>query len=332
MANEEDPTSSSTTSALNVAIGLVLVLIIVFAGVRIFRSNSLEIPLPVADDSDVTRPSTVGISRVSALPLENPQPSSRRTREELPSDREARLEREAHLQKLQTAATEREAIREEMTGTNAAERQAMRSLIRNIEETDSEQRKNIREELLAMQDETNVWGYLRANVLNLPPDSIREIFSIMPEIEPEETRLLVEDGVHEEDATLRALAIEHMAELSDGKDTKTVELVARGMVDDIKSVRIATAKTLGTFGDRRVTGLLVESLESADSEEQEAVISTLGQLWNDDTSHPKTRDPRAWKSFWETRERLIDSPLAKKDMSSLFDPAADRTTVYKSGT
>lgn len=207
------------------------------------------------------------------------------------NDRTGKLDREELLARWQ----EKNKKLTEETGLTAEQRRTVRGLMLALKTEVVAERLAIREKLVGLQAEYDVYGYLASLYPELSILLAPNVLETLYYLDPVRAAALLRESAQSNYYGTRAMAIELLGR---SRDREAMALIARGLADHQRPVVISTAYVLAAMNVKEATPALVELLAHPDQRVSNAARESLLTLWGESLGDERPANVDAWKSFW----------------------------------
>lgn len=220
------------------------------------------------------------------------------------------------------AARERAARREqqitERTGLTKEQRDEISSLILALSSDDKVEVGNARRKLAEMCQEENVYAYIAEMVPSEAPHFIVELIRILTQVDPVRAKpLLLEFATYKEQNT-RAQCLELLGLI---RDTSSLTLMMRGMLDHEPVVRLAACTALTAIGAKEATPLLLDNFNHNDLRVQNFAHEALAVIWKAELGDKESfKTLEEWQGFWNAQSPAIVKTVNIEGLEPLVPP------------
>ena len=214
----------------------------------------------------------------------------------------------------------------EETGLTAEQRRLVRGLMFELKTDNASKRLAVRDKLVALQSEFDVYKYLAAQlpgVSTLIAPNLLEALAYMDSSRAPE--LLQEAAVNNYYGT-RSMAIDLLGRLG---QSGSKELIARGLVDHKQEVQISAVYALAAMSAREATPAFIALLPNPDMRVANASREALQALWANLLPDPKPSSVDEWTAFWNAQEKSGTS-IELAALQSLSNPEEEIVTSIDS--
>lgn len=212
---------------------------------------------------------------------------------------------------------ERDAELTRTTGLNAEQRRQVRSIMSQLQLSDPAQRKILRDKLVALQAQMDVYRYLDLQLPELSHRLSPWVLEAMFFIDPARIQNVLRRNTQHTYFGTRAKAIELLGRL---RDVTSTDLVVRGLADHQPEVQIMAIYALANMGAREATPALIEFLKNPDMRLANAAREALEAIWKTKLSDPKPDTVETWNAFWNANAASVGAPLQLAALQPLINP------------
>lgn len=184
----------------------------------------------------------------------------------------------------------------ERTGLDAETRRRVKKLIYQLQTDDTNLRQRVREQLIAMHREQDIWPFVS---LCYGDTSFRirpNLLPLLVELNARRTQPLVLEEAFHPHAGTRAAAVNLLGRMGRPED---VPLAARGLVDHDLEVRVAAAYALANLNATQASPALMELLGDPELRAQNAARTALQALWKDELGERRPYTASEWDAVWQ---------------------------------
>jgi len=217
------------------------------------------------------------------------------------NDRTGKLDREALLARWQ----EKNQRLTEETGLTAEQRRLVRGLMFELKTESVPERRAIREKLMGLQTEYDVYGYLASLYPELSTLLAPNVLEVLFYLDGVRSAKLLQESAQSNFYGTRAMALELM---SRSNDRASIDLIARGLADHQLSVVIVAAYSLAGLGVKEASPALISLLTHADQRVANAAREALMSLWSAELGDARPTTVDEWKNFW-AGQKTSSTPL-----------------------
>lgn len=227
-------------------------------------------------------------------------------------------ERTGHLDKQALLARWEEKNKQltEETGLSAEQRSLVRSLMFQLKTENVSERLAIREKLVNLQAEADVYGYLATLYPELSILLAPNVLEVLYYLDPIRASEVLKESAQSTYFGTRAVALELLGRL---KDKDSIDLIVRGLVDHRQPVQMAAVKVLAQLGVKEATPALISLLSHADQRVSNRARDALQVLWADKLGDPKPGSVDEWTSFWNA-QAPSGTPIQMAKLEPLIAP------------
>lgn len=207
----------------------------------------------------------------------------------------------------------------EETGLTAEQRRLVRELMLELVTDNASRRLAVREKLVALQSEFDVFRYL---AYEFPTESILiapSLLEVMVHVDAGRAVEVLLQAAQSNFAGTRAMALELLGRLGQSAHK---DLIAQGLADHKQEVQLAAIYALASLNVREATPALIGLLAHLDLRVSNASKEALRALWADSLPDPRPSTVDEWTAFWNSREKS-GTPIVLSDLEPLTDPAAE---------
>lgn len=219
------------------------------------------------------------------------------------NDRDGSLD----MEELRARWAEHDARMTERTGLTADQRRRVKDLMYQLQTDDEAKRHAVREKLIAMSEEMDVFGYLAYRFPEVSDRLSPYVLEAMFAVNPGQARAHVRDGATHVYYGTRAMAIELLARM---RDAESEELILRGLADHSPEVVIAALYSLAQLGAKRSTPVMIELLAYPDLRVTNAARESLQALWRQELGDAPPGKVSEWTAFWQQQDGSSELKLA----------------------
>ena len=214
----------------------------------------------------------------------------------------------------------------EETGLTADQRRLVRGLMFELRSEDISVRIAVRDKLQALQEEADVYGYLRSLYSELSPLLAPNVLWVLVHLDTAKSIDLLEESAQSNYFETRAVALELLGQL---RSQNSETLVARGLADHNQTVQINAAYALARLGVRRSTPALIGMLADPDRRVSSASRESLTALWADSLGDKRLGPVSEWEEFWNG-QTAEGTPIRLEDLEPLSPEDEELTHTYDS--
>ena len=219
------------------------------------------------------------------------------------------------LGKVNPWAVKYEEEMEKRTGLTAAQREQVVLIIDQFASDDTNVREAAVKKLAAMQKQLDIFSFLVTTIDSYGARVLPGVLEVLMEIDRGKAIPIVRDCATNPVARNRAAALTIMGS---ARDVASVDTIARGLVDEDESVRVAAAGALTLAKGLRATPALIDCLASLDKRVVNACTAALSKLWSEENAEVKFATAEEWKTFWEGRSSSVTEPITTAKLEPLF--------------
>lgn len=230
-----------------------------------------------------------------------------------PNDRTGALDTNA----IKASWAKQDAELTQLTGLTAEQRRKLDPLIYALQSDSPAERKSVRETLMGMQEEMDVFRYLAYRQPSLSHRLAPWVLEAMFFLDPRRVLDPLRENTQHRDFNTRAKAIELLGRM---RDIESAQLIARGLVDIKFEVRIMAAYALANMGAKNATPALIQSLTHPDLRVSNAAREALQALWNAITGNAKPQTVDEWNAIWTAQQSLIGEGINLAALEPLIQP------------
>ena len=225
------------------------------------------------------------------------------------------------LAKVNPAALRHEQALEQATGLKAEQREKIIAIVDRLAREDSAERNQAIKELIAMQQQCDVYRFLRESRQGFGTRVLPGVLEVMLALNKTETKPIVYENLEDKTPSNRAAALEL---LGHHKELASIETVIRGLVDTDAEVQIAAVHALAELGNARATPALIETLSSANPRLRNASNAALIRIWNTPETPAQFETADEWKKHWSEASGGVAKPIELASLQPLYDPKSER--------
>lgn len=233
------------------------------------------------------------------------------------NERTGRLDREALLARWQEKS---EQLNQE-TGLTTEQRRMVRGLMFELKSDSIPQRLAVREKLIGLQAQFDVYGYLVTLYPELSNLLAPNVLEALFYLDPIRCTKLLQESATSNYFGKRAMALELIGRAN---DRNSIELVVRGLADHKHEVKIAAAYVLAALGVREATPALIEILTHPDQRVANACREALLALWAESLGDTRPGTVDEWKAFW-SQQSTTGTPVVLANLEPLSLPENEFT-------
>lgn len=204
----------------------------------------------------------------------------------------------------------------EETGLTAEQRRLVRGLMFQLKTENVADRLAIRDKLVSMQAEIDVYGYLLTLYPELSTLLAPNVLEVMFYLDPVRAVDLLKSSAQSTYFGTRATAIDLLGRLH---DTGSIPLIARGLADQKQPVQMIAAKVLAELGVKEATPALISLLTDPDQRVANRARDALLALWADQLGDAKPSSVDDWNSFWAGKS-TPGTPIQMAKLEPLIAP------------
>lgn len=230
------------------------------------------------------------------------------------NDRTGKLNREALLARWEE---KNKRITEE-TGLTAEQRRLVRGLMFELKSDSVPQRLAVREKLVGLQSEFDVYGYLVTLYPELSTLLAPNVLEALYYLDAVRSAKLLKESATSNYFGTRAMALDL---LSRARDRESIDLIARGLADHQYPVKIVSAYALAGLGVKEATPALISLLAHADQRVSNAARQALLTLWAAELGDNRPSTVDDWNALW-AGQNTTGTPLELAKLEPL-SPEAD---------
>lgn len=201
------------------------------------------------------------------------------------------------------------------TGLTAAQREEVVLIIDKFASEDANERQAAIKKLAGMQKQLPIFTFLVATIDSYGARTLPGVLEVLMAIDRGKAIPIVRDCATNPVARNRAAALQIMGA---ARDVASVDTIARGLVDEDESVRVAAAGALAIANNRRATPALIENLGNLDKRVVNACSAALSKLWSEENAEVKFATAEEWNTFWEGRSSTVSEPITTAKLEPLF--------------
>ncbi|MCC6695546.1 MAG: hypothetical protein IT365_07940 [Candidatus Hydrogenedentes bacterium] len=201
------------------------------------------------------------------------------------------------------------------TGLTATQREEVVLIIDKFASEDANERQAAIKKLAAMQKQLPIFTFLVATIDSYGARTLPGVLEVLMAIDRGKAIPIVRDCATNPVARNRAAALQIMGA---ARDVASVDTIARGLVDEDESVRVAAAGALAVANNRRATPALIENLGNLDKRVVNACNAALSKLWSEENAEVKFVTAEEWNTFWEGRSSTVSEPISTSKLEPLF--------------
>lgn len=201
------------------------------------------------------------------------------------------------------------------TGLTATQREEVVLIIDKFASEDANERQAAIKKLAAMQKQLPIFTFLVATIDSYGARTLPGVLEVLMAIDRGKAIPIVRDCATNPVARNRAAALQIMGA---ARDVASVDTIARGLVDEDESVRVAAAGALAVANNRRATPALIENLGNLDKRVVNACNAALSKLWSEENAEVKFATAEEWNTFWEGRSSTVSEPISTSKLEPLF--------------
>jgi len=221
------------------------------------------------------------------------------------------------LEEAKARWAERDAELTKATGLNAEQRRQVRAIMAQLQLSDPAQRKMLRDKLVALQAQMDVYRYLDLQLPELSHRLSPWVLEAMFYIDPARIQGVLRRNTQHTYFGTRAKAIELLGRL---RDVTSTDLVVRGLADHHPEVQIMAIYALANMGVREATPALIEFLKNPDMRMANAAREALEAVWKAKLADPKPGTVEEWNAFWNANASGVGAPLQLAALQPLIAP------------
>ncbi|MCC6489262.1 MAG: hypothetical protein IT364_17305 [Candidatus Hydrogenedentes bacterium] len=219
------------------------------------------------------------------------------------------------LGKVNPWAVKYEEDMKKRTGLTAAQREEVVLIIDKFASADANERQAAIKKLAAMEKQLPIFTFLVATIDSYGARTLPGVLEVLMTIDRGKAIPIVRDCATNPVARNRAAALQIMGA---ARDVASVDTIARGLVDEDVSVRVAAAGALAIANNRRATPALIDNLANLDKRVVNACGAALTKLWSEENAEVKFATAGEWSTFWEGRSSTVPEPIATAKLEPLF--------------
>jgi len=220
------------------------------------------------------------------------------------------------------AAKEKAAKRQqeltEETGLTKEQRDAIENIILKLNSDDASVVGKARRDLTEMCKEEKVYIYISNMVPTQSPVFIRELLVVLTNADSARTQPLLQQFTTYEDEFTRAKCLELLGVM---RDSSSLSLMMRGMLDHEPVVRLAACTALTAIGAKEATPLLLDNFNQADLRIQNFAREALPLIWKAELGETEPfKTLEEWKTFWDAQSPSIVKTVNIEGLEPLVPP------------
>jgi sRNA-binding regulator protein Hfq len=203
-------------------------------------------------------------------------------------------------------ALEHERQLEKRTGLTAKQREEIIALVDQLAKEDSEERKLVVKRLVTLQQKIDVFRFLNESRGGFGARLLPGVLEVMTQIDKSATKPIVLECATDKVAGIRAAAITLMGKV---QGYGSVEMIARGLVDEDVDVRVAAAAALADVRDKRATPALIAGMSDNNQRVVNVCKASLSRLWSTENAVVQYETAAEWAAFWQERAPGVSKPI-----------------------
>ena len=220
------------------------------------------------------------------------------------------------------AARERAAKRQqqitEETGLTKAQRDEIARLILALNSEDGLERGDARRKLIEMCEDAKVYTYLAKQVPTEGPQFMLELIAILTQVDPVRANPLLKEFATYEEQNVRAECVELLGLI---RDSSSLSLIMRGMLDQQPVVILAACTALTALGAKEATPLLLDKFNHTDLRVQNFAREALAVLWKTELGDREPFEALGdWNQFWNEQSASVSKTVNIETLEPLVPP------------
>lgn len=219
------------------------------------------------------------------------------------------------LAKVNPLALRIEQEMEKSTGLTAAQRERVISIIDRFAREDSNERNQAIKELIALQQQFDVYRFLRESRQSYGARVFPGVLEVMLAINKAETKPIIYENLEDKTPVNRAAALELLGK---HRELASVEMVGRGILDADPEVQLAAIHALAEIGDARATPALIETLSNTNPRIRNAGNTALRRIWDTPQTPAKFETEDEWKKLWSEASARVSKPIELASLQPLY--------------
>ena len=210
------------------------------------------------------------------------------------NDRTGKLDREALLARWE----EKNRALTGETGLTAEQRRQVRGLMSELKSESVPHRLAVREKLIGLQAEFDVYGYLLTLYPELSTLMAPNVLEAMYYLDGVRSAALLKESAQSNYFGTRVMAIELLARSG---AREALDLIVRGLADHQNPVKIAAAYAVANLSMKEATPALIGLLPHPDQRASNAAREALLILWAEETTESRPATVDEWKALWDRK-------------------------------
>lgn len=211
-------------------------------------------------------------------------------------------------------AKQQELALEARTEMTAEQRDRVREALTPLWSSDEAVRNEGRRKLVELNKELPVFQYIETSLPFTKGTIAPELLTALVELDATRAKDVLSRYTINVDPAIRGKVLELLGSYKNAEDVGTI---ADGMIDLDISVRIRAAHALGTCGQKTATPVLLNGLDDADVQLQNASLAALQAIWSSESSAANLTTADQWKEFWGAHKESVTDAVDPATLTPL---------------